>query len=153
MNKISLLVPDGIRTLLEELARAIPGMEITEIKEVRSTDVFRHQPPLTRLYFAVREIAREGVLRHQYDYAWLYQVIQENQLKGIERFQSVRSFLLLLSAIGVEKIPSNSTISDRLANLRHRYPDWVFSDGSDAVETQRRNNVARRFLCLYIKGK
>jgi hypothetical protein len=91
-------------------------------------------------------------LENRYDFAWLYATIQQGQLKGIEKYKSVESFRQHLNNIGIKNIPSNSTISCWYGNLRHQYPDWVFSN-CDATERQRRINVAKRFLSLFNKGK
>ena len=85
--------------------------------------------------------------------AALYAMVQQEQLKGVEKFHSVDSFRQYLINMGIKDVPSNSTISGRYGCLRHNFPDWVFSDGCDATEAQRRINIAKRFLCLFLKGK
>jgi hypothetical protein len=87
------------------------------------------------------------------DHPSVYAMVQQEQLKGVEKFHSVDSFRQYLINIGIKDVPSNSTISGRYGCLRHKFPDWVFSDGCDATEAQRRINIAKRFLCLFLKGK
>lgn len=153
MRQITIVAPDDKVALLERLAEAIPGMEIDEVKDVDDIEEFQRKPPLERLDFAIRRVDSEkGLLVNRYDFAWLYAAVQEGQLKGIEKFKSVDSFRQYLINIGIENVPSNSTISCWYGYLRHKYPDWVFSD-CDATEGQRRINVAKRFLSLYNKGK
>lgn len=153
MRQITIVAPDDKVALLERLAEAIPGMEIDEVKDVDDIEEFQRKPPLERLDFAIRRVDSEkGLLVNRYDFAWLYAAVQEGQLKGIEKFKSVDSFRQYLINIGIENVPSNSTISCWYGYLRHKYPDWVFSD-CDATEGQRRINVVKRFLSLYYKGK
>ena len=153
MRQITIVAPDDKVALLERLAEAIPGMEIDEVKDVDDIEEFQRKPPLERLDSAIRRVDSEkGLLVNRYDFAWLYAAVQEGQLKGIEKFKSVDSFRQYLINIGIENVPSNSTISCWYGYLRHKYPDWVFSD-CDATEGQRRINVAKRFLSLYNKGK
>ena len=152
MKQILIVVPDDKVALVRELVMAIPDMEIVEVKDVDSIEEFQRKPPMERLDFAIRRVANEkGVLVNRYDFAWLYAAVQEGQLKGIEKYKSVNSFRQHLINIGINNVPSNSTISCWFGYLRHKYPDWVFSD-CDATEGQRRINVAKRFLSLFTKG-
>lgn len=154
MKKVTLMVPDEKMALVEELVKAIADMEIVDVKDVDCIEEFQRKPPMERFDFAIRGVAAEkGLLANQYDYAWLYAAVQQDLLKGIEKFRSVDSFRKHLTNIGIKDIPSNSTVSGRFGCLRHKYPDWVFSDGCDTTETQRRINVAKRFLSLFFKGK
>ena len=153
MKKLTIVAPDDKVALVEELVKAVPGMEIVEIKDMDSIEEFQRKSPMERLDFAIRSIdSEEGLLANRYDFAWLYAAIQHKLLKGVEAFHSVESFRQHLNNIGIKNIPSNSTISCWYGNLRHQYPDWVFSN-CDATERQRRINVAKRFLSLFYKGK
>jgi hypothetical protein len=153
MRKLTIVGPDDKVALVEKLVTAIAEMEIVEVKDVDSIEEFQRKPPMERLDFAIRRIdSEEGVLVNRYDFAWLYAAVQEGKLKGIEKFKSVNSFRQRLKNIGIKKVPSNSTISCWYGYLRHKYPDWVFTD-CDGTEGQRRINVAKRFLSLYNKGK
>jgi hypothetical protein len=156
MRKISIVVPDDKVALVEELVKAIPGMEIVEVKDVDGIEEFQRKPPMERLDFAIRSVESEkGLLVNRYDYAWLYAAIQLDLLKGIEAFYSVESFRQYLIKIGIKNIPSNSTITGKYGCLQCKYPDWKFTDkrGRYTNEEQRRINVVKRFLSLYYKGK
>lgn len=153
MKKLTIVVPDDKLALVKDLFEAIPGMEIVEVEDMDSIEEFQRKTPMEKLDFAIRRVdSEEGLLVNRYDYAWLYAAIQQGQLKGIEKYKSVDSFRQHLNNIGIKNIPSNSTISCWYGNLRHQYPDWVFSN-CDATERQRRINVAKRFLSLFNKGK
>jgi hypothetical protein len=154
MKKVTLMVPDDKMALVEELCKAITDMEIAEVNDVDSIVEFQRKLPMERFDFAIHAVVSEkGLMANQYDYAWLYAMVQQEQLKGVEKFHSVDSFRQYLINIGIKDVPSNSTISGRYGCLRHKFPDWVFSDGCDATEAQRRINIAKRFLCLFLKGK
>ena len=153
MRKITIVVPDDKLALVERLVEAVPGMEIVDIKEVDHIEDFQRKSPMERLDFAIRHVDSEkGLLVNRYDFAWLYAAVQHKLLKDVEPFHSVESFRQHLNNIGIKNIPSNSTISCWYGNLRHQYPDWVFSN-CDATERQRRINVAKRFLSVFYKGK
>jgi hypothetical protein len=154
MKKVTMMVPDDKMALVEELCKAITDMEIAEVNDVDSIVEFQRKSPMERFDFAIHAVVSEkGLMANQYDYAWLYAMVQQEQLKGVEKFRSVDSFRQYLINIAVKDVPSNSTISGRYGCLRHKFPDWVFSDGCDATEAQRRINIAKRFLCLFLKGK
>lgn len=153
MKKLTIVVPDDKLALVKDLFEAIPNIEIVEVKNMDSIEEFQRKSPMERLDFAIRSVdSEEGLLANRYDFAWLYAAIQQGQLKGIEKYKSVESFRQHLNKIGIKNIPSNSTISCWYGNLRHQYPDWVFSN-CDATERQRRINVAKRFLSFFNKGK
>ena len=154
MKKVTMMVPDDKMALVEELCKAITDMEIAEVNDVDSIVEFQRKSPMERFDFAIHAVVSEkGLVANQYDYAWLYAMVQQEQLKGVEKFRSVDSFRQYLINIAVKDVPSNSTISGRYGCVRHKFPDWVFSDGCDATEAQRRINIAKRFLCLFLKGK
>ena len=154
MKKVIMMVPDDKMALVVELSKAITDMEIVEVNDVDSIVEFQRKSPMDRFDFAIHAVVSEkGLMANQYDYAWLYAMVQQEQLKGVEKFRSVDSFRQYLINIGIKDVPSNSTISGRYGCLRHKFPDWVFSDGCDATEAQRRINIAKRFLCLFLKGK
>jgi hypothetical protein len=154
MKKVTMMVPDDKMALVEELCKAITDMEIAEVNDVDSIVEFQRKSPMERFDFALHAVVSEkGLMANQYDYAWLYAMVQQEQLKGVEKFRSVDSFRQYLINIAVKDVPSNSTISGRYGCVRHKFPDWVFSDGCDATEAQRRINIAKRFLCLFLKGK
>lgn len=154
MKKVTMMVPDDKMALVEELCKAITDMEIAEVNDVDSIVEFQRKSPMERFDFAIHAVVSEkGLMANQYDYAWLYAMVQQEQLKGVEKFRSVDSFRQYLINIAVKDVPSNSTISGRYGCVRHKFPDWVFSDGCDATEAQRRINIAKRFLCLFLKGK
>ena len=154
MKKVTMMVPDDKMALVVELSKAITDMEIVEVNDVDSIVEFQRKSPMERFDFALHAVVSEkGLMANQYDYAWLYAMVQQEQPKGVEKFRSVDSFRQYLINIAVKDVPSNSTISGRYGCVRHKFPDWVFSDGCDATEAQRRINIAKRFLCLFLKGK
>lgn len=153
MKKVTLLVPDENMALVDNLVKAITGMEIVDIKDVGSIEEFQRKTPKERLDHALIVLVQEkGVIANKYDFAWLYAVVKEGYLKDIKIYSSVKSFRQYLKDIGIQNVPSNSTISDKYGCLKGKFPNWTFSD-CDITESQRRINVAKRFLSLYHKGK
>ena len=153
MKKVTLMVPDDRMALVEEMVKAIADMEIVEVKDVDGIEEFQRKSSMERFDFALNAIvAEKGVIIKRYDFAWIYSAVQEGSVKGIKMFSSVDSFRMHLKEIGIQNIPSNSTISDKVICQSNPYPNWKFPD-CDLTEAQRRINVVKRFLSLYHKGK
>lgn len=153
MKKVTMMVPDNRMALLEELVRAVIGMEVVEIKDVEGIEEFQRKSPMERFDFALSAIvAEKGMMVNRYDFAWIYSAVREGGVKGIKMFSSVDSFRKHLKEIGVQNVPSNSTVSDKVICQSNPYPNWKFPD-CDLTEAQRRINVVKRFLSLYHKGK
>ena len=77
MRKITIVGPDKKMALVEELVKAIPDMEIVDVKDVDIIEEFQRKSPMERLEFAIRSVDSEkGLLENRYDFAWLYTAIQ-----------------------------------------------------------------------------
>lgn len=103
-----------------------------------------------RILHAVSVMQQEGMFKHAYDYAWVMLVM--NQTRELPHFDSIPSFCSYLSSIGIESLPSLSSVTKKAGVARREHPGWTFADTADANETRRRNNVASRFLSLVRKG-
>lgn len=69
-------------------------------------------------------------------------------------FLSAQTFLdYLRDEVGLDDLPSESSISKRMDMARGRIFEWQFADTSDAQETSRRNNIVKRFYNLTRGGK
>lgn len=148
-----MMVPDNKMALVQELVKVVTDMEIVEIKDVEGIEEFQRKSPMERFDFALTAIVEEkGVIANRYDLAWLYAAVQEGSVKGIKFFSSVDSFRKHLEQIGIQHVPSNSSISAKVIFQKKPYPNWNFTD-CDLTEAQRRINIVKRFLCLYHKGK
>ena len=105
-----------------------------------------------RIRSALQVMELEKVLKYGYDYAWVMLIM--NDTVELPHFKSVQSFLEYLhQTLGLDKLPSESSLSKKVGATRGRHPGWIFTDVDDARERTRRNNVASRFLSLFRKGK
>ncbi len=92
----------------------------------------------------------EQVLKHLYDYTWVMEVM--NQTKGVATFNTPALFIAFLDGAGVERRPSDDTITRKLNVMTGMFPQWRFTD-CDTTEANRRINVGKRFLSLFRKGQ
>ena len=107
-------------------------------------------PVERKIRAAISAMQEEKLFRHAYDYAWIMLVM--NQTAGLPYFDSASSYRTFLVRIGVDDLPSLSSVEKKVATACRQHPSWTFTDTADTNETRRRNNVASRFLCLVRKG-
>lgn len=130
--------------------------DIVEAEEVTDpTDENAEEPPAQtmedKIRHAIRTMQQEGVLKHRYDYLWLMLALSNE--KDLPHFDTQKSFLQYLRTnIGLDDLPSESSLQKKYGETRGYFPNWTFHDTDDTLEVNRRINVGKRFLCLLRKG-
>ena len=150
MKEITFRVPDELAKLLEEWVKHIPEMEIVCRQE--STD-YGLDDMDCRMAYALEVLKRNKTIRHLYDYTWLMVAIGDGAIEGMGAFKSPQSFMDYLSSLGVECIPSRTTLSTFYNKVLGKYPDWEFTDTEDPQEILRRKNVVRQLISALNKAK
>ena len=145
MKQVTLRVPDDMVALIEQLAARMPEVEIVEREELPLdddglSDIDR------RVALAIQVLQKNGALRNPFDYTWIMVAIGDGVVKGMGAFRSPQSFMDYLHRLGVEHVPSRSTLSAWYNKVLGTYPDWEFTDTQDPQENLRRKNVVRQFL-------
>lgn len=143
MKEISLRVPDGMVHLLKEWAVYIPELEVLSAKETAllNLDELNSLMPV-----ALKNLKKKKIIRYLYDYAWIMAGIGDGALEGMNGFRSPQHFKEYLIALGVEPVPSRSTISSWYGRVIGEYPNWVFTDTKEPQEILRRKNVFASLL-------
>lgn len=145
MKEITLRIPDGMVSLLEEWVKHIPEMEVVSLKasgEYELDEINR------RMAIAVKMMRQNGALRYGYDYTWIMAAIGDGAVEGLGGFKSPQSFMDYLASIGVEHVPSRTTLSTWYGKVLGTYPEWEFIDTQDPQEILRRKNVVRQLISL-----
>ena len=145
MKQVTLRVPDDMVTLIEQLAARMPEVEIVSREEIQSCDEGLGDME-RRVALAIQVLQKNGALRSPFDYTWIMVAIGDGVVKGMGRFRSPQSFMDYLRGLGVEYVPSRSTLSAWYNRVLGTYPDWEFTDTKDQQEILRRKNVVRQFL-------
>ena len=145
MKQVTLRVPDDMVTLIEQLAARMPEVEIVSREEIQSCDEGLGDME-RRVALAIQVLQKNGALRSPFDYTWIMVAIGDGVVKGMGRFRSPQSFMDYLRGLGVEHVPSRSTLSAWYNRVLGTYPDWEFTDTKDQQEILRRKNVVRQFL-------
>ena len=145
MKQVTLRVPDDMVALIEQLAARMPEVEIVSREEIQSCDEGLGDME-RRVALAIQVLQKNGALRSPYDYTWIMVAIGDGVVKGMGAFRSPQSFMDYLHRLGVEHVPSRSTLSAWYNKVLGTYPDWEFTDTQDPQEILRRKNVVRQFL-------
>ena len=103
-----------------------------------------------RIKRAVDILKEEKVLKNLYDYTFVMQAM--NETDGMPHYDSPQSFLKHFKQLGIAPLPDASSINRILNKMLGKYPNWTFV-GKDKTETDRRNNVGRRYQNAYKYGK
>ena len=142
MKEITLRVPDSMVHLIEAWAEHVPEMEIVTRKESR---VYGLDDINLRMALALKVLKQNGAIRYGYDYAWIMVAIGDGMIDGLGAFRSPQSYINYLQSIGIEHVPSRSTLSQWYGRVFGKYPDWEFTDTKDPMEILRRKNVFKQF--------
>ena len=94
----------------------------------------------------ILQLKAEKVIAHLYDYTWV--MLAMNDTKGLPSFDSPQSFVTFLNTLGLDNLPSESSIKKKNEKVVGVFPDLIFID-ADKTGGDRRVNVGKRFLNLY----
>ena len=144
MKKIKLLVPDDMEALIKNLVAHMPEVEILADDEETQDDGGLDDID-RRVALALNVLQQNGALRNPYDYTWIMVAIGDGMVDGLGAFRSPQSFMNYLHSIGIEHVPSRSTLSLWYGRVLGTYPNWEFTDTQDPMEILRRKNVFKQF--------
>jgi len=149
MKEITLRVPDSMVPLIEEWVKHIPEIELASLEE---SGVYEIDEINRRMALALKILKENRAIRYSYDYTWIMVAIGDGVVKGLSGFKSPQSFMEYLSSLGVEKVPSRTTLSTWFGRVIGKYPDWDFTDTKDPNEIMRRKNIVRQLLSALNKA-
>ena len=149
MKEITLRVPASMVPLIEEWDKHIPEIELASLEE---SGVYEIDEINRRMALALKILKENRAIRYSYDYTWIMVAIGDGVVKGLSGFKSPQSFMDYLKSLGVDKVPSRTTISTWFGRVLGMYPNWEFTDTKDPNETMRRKNVVRQLLSALNKA-
>ena len=94
----------------------------------------------------IQQLKTEKTIVHLYDYTWI--MLAMNDTEGLPSFDSPQSYVTFLNSLGLEDLPSDSSIKKKCEKVLGQFPNLTFID-VDKTESDRRINVGKRFLNLY----
>lgn len=143
MKEITFRVPDTMVPLIEEWVKHIPEMEIVSLKV---SGAYELDEMNRRMALALKMLEENKAVRYGYDYTWIMVAIGDGVVEGLGGFKSPQGFMDYLKCLGVEQVPSRTTLSTWFGKVLGTYPDWVFTDTEDPSEILRRKNVVRQLI-------
>ena len=150
MKTVVLRIEDSAFDNFQALIHLCPSIEIveeySELEVRRDFDICMTE--------ALCTLRNNKVLRKPSDYTYIMQVINDKQVKDAPYFHTPDLFIGYLKNLGLDNLPSRTTIYDTRNVISGEYPNWKFIDPQiDDIETLRRNNVARQFLSAFFKAQ
>lgn len=149
MKEITFRVPDTMVSLLEEWVKHIPEMEIVSLEESGEYEIDEIN---RRMTIGLNLMKQVGVIRYGYDYTWIMVAINDGAIKRLGAFKSPQSFMDYLRNLGIENVPSRTTLSTWFGKVLGTYPNWEFIDTQDPQEILRRKNVVRQLISVLNKA-
>ena len=145
MKELIIRVPDDMAHLIEEWAKHSPEMELVCREEAEPIGLGDMD---CRMALALQTLKQRGVIRYVYDYTWIMLAISDGAIKGMNGFRSPQSFIDYLRYLGVERVPSRSTLSEWNNRVIGEYPRWEFTDTRDNQEISRRKSVVKQLIIV-----
>ena len=150
MKEITIRVPDDMAHLIELWAERIPEMEIVSRQD--STE-YGLDGMNRRMACALSRLLANKAIRFIYDYTWMMVAINDGAIKGLGCFRSPQKFIDYLKELGVEHVPSRTTLSTFYNKVIGTFPNWEFIDTKDPQEILRRKNVVNQLISALNKAK
>lgn len=149
MKELVFRVPDNLVPLLEEWVKHIPEMELVSLNESGEYELDEIN---RRMALALKTLKQNGTMRYGYDYTWVMAAIGDGAVEGLSAFKSPQRYMDYLTSLGVEHVPSRTTLSTWFGKVYGTYPDWIFTDTQDPQEILRRKNVVRQLVSALNKA-
>ena len=150
MKQVVLRIEDSAFERFMGIVSLCPQVEVVSQDEIPD---YGPDEITQKVVFAIKTLQRNKAIRHLYDYTWIMVGIGDGVVEGMGSFGSPQRFMDYLESIGVERIPSRTTISTWFGRVIGKYPDWEFVDTQDPQEIQRRKNVVRQFISALNKAE
>lgn len=150
MTDLIIRVPDDMAHLIEEWAKHIPEMELVSREEAEPIGLGDMD---CRMALVLEVLKQNKTIRYLYDYTWIMVAINDGVIDGLGGFKSPQSFMDYLGSLGIENIPSRTTLSTSYNKVVGKYPDWEFTDTEDPQEILRRKNVVRQLISALNRAK
>lgn len=149
MKQVVLRIEDSAFERFMGIVSLCPQVEVVSQDEIPD---YSPDEITQKVAFAIKTLQRNKAIRHLYDYTWIMVGIGDGVVEGMGSFGSPQRFMDYLESIGVERVPSRTTISTWFGRVIGKYPDWEFVDTQDPQEIQRRKNVVRQFISALNKA-
>ena len=149
MKQVVLQIEDSAFERFMGVVSLCPQVEVASQEEILD---YGPDEITQKVTLAIKLLQLNKAIRHLYDYTWIMVSIGDGVVEGMGSFGSPQKFMDYLENIGVERVPSRTTISTWFGRVIGKYPEWEFTDTQDPQEIQRRKNVVRQFISALNKA-
>ena len=149
MKRIIIEVEDLAYEPVVGMLKLCNGVRIASVQE--SMDVMDDRDACMR--YAINTLRHNKVFRYSFDYAWIMMAMGQKVIDDFEAFHSHQDYIDYLTELGIEQVPSRSTIFNICNITLNDYPEWEFLDAPAPSEALRRKNLIKQFLSAYRKAK
>lgn len=150
MKQVGLRIEDSAFERFMGIVSLCPQVEVASQNEMPD---YGPDEITQKVALAIKVLQRNKTIRHLYDYTWIMVGIGDGVVEGMGAFGSPQKFMDYLRSIGMERVPSRTTISTWFGRVIGKYPNWEFVDTQDPQEIQRRKNVVRQFISAINKAE
>ena len=150
MKQVVLRIEDSAFERFMGIVSLCPQVEVASQNEMPD---YGPDEITQKVALAIKVLQRNKTIRHLYDYTWIMVGIGDGVVEGMGAFGSPQKFMDYLRSIGMERVPSRTTISTWFGRVIGKYPNWEFVDTQDPQEIQRRKNVVRQFISAINKAE
>ena len=150
MKQVGLRIEDSAFERFMGIVSLCPQVEVASQNEMPD---YGPDEITQKVALAIKVLQRNKTIRHLYDYTWIMVCIGDGVVEGMGAFGSPQKFMDYLRSIGMERVPSRTTISTWFGRVIGKYPNWEFVDTQDPQEIQRRKNVVRQFISAINKAE
>ena len=150
MKQVGLRIEDSAFERFMGIVSLCPQVEVASQNEMPD---YGPDEITQKVALAIKVLQRNKTIRHLYDYTWIMVCIGDGVVEGMGAFGSPQKFMDYLRSIGMERVPSRTTISTWFGRVIGKYPNWEFVDTKDPQEIQRRKNVVRQFISAINKAE
>ncbi len=149
MKEITLRVNDEMAQLVEQLVEHLEGVELVCCmdSDLCEDDCARCARE------AFDSLLADGAIRRPRDYAWIMMAMNQGAIDDFEPFRSHQDYIDYLKEIGLQNVPSRTTLYSAENNTMDEYPNWMFLDNPTTSEALRRTNMVKQFLGAYRRAK
>lgn len=102
---------------------------------------------------AIKELRDNHVFKYRSDLAYIMIGSNDGVVKGLEYFYSPDDFSGYLLQLGIEDLPSRSTIYNKVNDTIGKFPEWEFVGKVKPKEILRRKNIVNQFLSAFSRAK
>ena len=148
MIELTLRVPEAVAPEMKKLAEKLAGMvggHVDDLLEAEDLDMFFAK--------AIDVLQKDRVIVRPRDFGWIMAALDQGLIAEIEPFVSPTRFRMYMKILGIQPVPSKTTIASAYNCVVGDFPHWGFLDEPDVTEVLRRKNVVVRFRSAFARAK